>query len=180
MRKNVQGFDEQGPDLSAGKRTKCTMCSPSPRGEGGPRPALSPAGAGRVRGQFSVRVPTPRVRDLRRQETAAEKLAWRLLRDRCAGLKFRRQFPIGNYVVDFYCFEVCMAVELDGSAHAQPSQAKKDRAKDAYLTRLGIRVLRLPNGQVMEDPEGFVKKIHESALSRIPPERPLTRPAPAG
>jgi uroporphyrinogen-III synthase len=102
------------------------------------------------------------------------------LRDRRAGLKFRRQFPIGNYVVDFYCFEVRMAVELDGSAHAQPSQAKKDRAKDAYLTRLGIRVLRLPNGQVMEDPEGFVKKIHESALSRIPPERPLTRPAPAG
>jgi uroporphyrinogen-III synthase len=102
------------------------------------------------------------------------------LRDRRAGLKFRRQFPIGNYVVDFYCFEVRMAVELDGSAHAQPSQVKKDRAKDAYLTRLGIRVLRLPNGQVMEDPEGFVKKIRESALSRIPPERPLTRPAPAG
>jgi hypothetical protein len=73
------------------------------------------------------------------------------LRDRRAGLKFRRQFPIGNYVVDFYCFEVRMAVELDGGAHAQPSQAKKDRAKDAYLTRLGVRVLRLPNGQVMEE-----------------------------
>jgi very-short-patch-repair endonuclease len=100
------------------------------------------------------------------------------LRDRRTGLKFRRQFPIGNYVVDFYCFEVRMAVELDGGAHAQPSQAKKDRAKDAYLTRLGVRVLRLPNGQVMEeDLEGFVKKIRESALSRIAPERPLTRPA---
>ena len=100
------------------------------------------------------------------------------MRDRRAGLKFRRQFPIGNYVVDFYCFEVRMAVELDGGAHAQPSQAKKDRAKDAYLTRLGVRVLRLPNGQVMEeDPEGFVKKIRESALSRTAPERPLTRPA---
>jgi hypothetical protein len=71
-------------------------------------------------------------------------------------------------------------VELDGSAHAQPSQVEKDRAKDAYLTRLGIRVLRLPNGQATEDPEGFVKKIRESALSRIAPEKPLTRPAPAG
>ncbi len=126
-----------------------------------------------------MQVPGPRVRDLRRQETPAEKLAWHLLRDRRAGLKFRRQFPIGTYVVDFYCFEVRLAVELDGSAHSQPSQVKKDRAKDAYLTGMGIRVLRLPNGQVREDPEGFVKKIRESRLSRIPPERPLTRPAAA-
>ena len=125
-------------------------------------------------------VPTPIVRNLRRQETAAEKLAWHLLRDRRLGLKFRRQFPIGNYVVDFYCFEVRLAVELDGSAHAQPSQVKKDGAKDTYLTRLGIRVLRLPNGQVMQDPEGFVKKVRECALSRVPPERPLARTAPAG
>jgi uroporphyrinogen-III synthase len=102
------------------------------------------------------------------------------LRDRRAGLKFPRQFPIGSYVVDFYCFEVRLAVELDGSAHSQPNQVEKDRAKDAYLTRLGIRVLRLPNGQVMQDPEGFVEKVRESALSRIPSERPLTRPAPAG
>ena len=111
-----------------------------------------------------MKVPTPRVRELRRQETAAEKLAWHLLRDRRAGLKFRRQFPIGNHVVDFYCFELRLAVELDGSAHAQPSRIKKDRAKDAYLTRLGIRVLRLPNGLVTDNPEGFVKTIRECGV----------------
>ncbi|MHB8656173.1 MAG: endonuclease domain-containing protein [Terriglobia bacterium] len=108
-----------------------------------------------------MKVPTPRVRELRRKNTAAEKLAWHLLRDRRVGPKFRRQFPIANYVVDFYCFELHLAVELDGSAHAQPSRIKKDCAKDAFLTRLGIRVLRLPNGMVMDNPEKFVKTIRE-------------------
>jgi len=134
--------------------------SPLPWGEG--ERALS----GRVRGHSSVKVPTPRVRELRRQETEAEKLAWHLLRDRRTGLKFRRQFPIGNYVVDFYCFELRLAVELDGSAHAQPVQMKKDRAKDTFLTRLGIRVLRLPNGLVTENPERFVKTIRECGVRR--------------
>jgi len=108
-----------------------------------------------------VKVPIPKARKLRRDETAAERVAWHLLRDRRAGLKFRRQFPIGNHFVDFYCFELRLAVELDGSVHAQPSQMKKDQAKDAYLRSLGIRVLRLPNGLVMEDPEAFLKKICE-------------------
>jgi very-short-patch-repair endonuclease len=110
-----------------------------------------------------VKVPTPRLRELRRQQTAAEKLAWYLLRNRHAGLKFRRQFAIGNYVVDFYCFEARLVVELDGGAHAQPSQVKRDRAKDAYLKSAGIRVLRLPNGLVTENPEEFVRKIRECA-----------------
>jgi uroporphyrinogen-III synthase len=113
-----------------------------------------------------VKVPTPRVRERRRQETAVEKLAWHLLRDRRAGLMFRRQFPIGNYVVDFYCFEIRLAVELDGSAHAQPSRMKKDRAKDAFLTRLGIRVLRLTNGLVTDNPEEFIKTIRECGVRR--------------
>jgi len=123
-----------------------------------------------------VKVPTPRLRELRRQQTAAEKVAWYLLRDRRTGPKFRRQFPIANYVVDFYCFEVRLAVELDGSVHRQPSQAKKGRAKDEYLKSIGIRVLRLPNGLVTEDPEEFVRKIRECGMSRRAPQRPLTRP----
>ena len=133
-----------------------------------------------MRGHASMKVPIARVRELRRQETQAEKLAWHLLRDRRAGMKFRRQFPIGSFVVDFYSFDLRLAVELDGSAHAQPSQMKKDRAKDDYLRSLGIRGLRLPNGLVTEDPEQFVKKIRERSGSPIGPKKPLTRPAPAG
>jgi very-short-patch-repair endonuclease len=76
-------------------------------------------------------------------------------------MKFRRQCPIGKYVVDFYCFEAALAIELDGSIHSQPSQLRKDAAKDLFLKRRGIRVLRVPNGLVAY-PEDFVKKVREA------------------
>jgi very-short-patch-repair endonuclease len=85
------------------------------------------------------------------------------MRDRTRGRKFRRQFPIDNCVVDFYCFESRLAVELEGSIHGQSSQIKKDKTKDAYLRRLGIRVLHVSNGLALEDPESFVRKVHEAA-----------------
>ena len=113
-----------------------------------------------------MRVKTELVRELRRRATAAEEIAWRLLRSRRAGLKFRRQYAIENHVVDFYCFEHRLAVELDGSVHAQPSQGRRDLTKDALLKRLGIRVLRLPNGLVREDPDGFLAKIREAIVKR--------------
>jgi len=110
-----------------------------------------------------MRISTCRVRELRHQQTEAEKAAWHLLRNRRVGLKFRRQYPIENYVVDFYCGELRLAVELDGGVHSQPSQMKKDAAKDAFLGNVGVRVLRLPNGLVTEDPEGFIRKVREAA-----------------
>ncbi len=113
-----------------------------------------------------MRVPTKRVRELRHEQTEAEKAAWYLLRGRSLGLKFHRQYPIDNYVVDFYCFEPRLAIELDGSVHSQPGQIKMDAAKDAYLRSLGIRVLRLPNGLVLEDPEEFVRKVRGTAKTK--------------
>jgi len=110
-----------------------------------------------------MRISTQRVRELRHTQTEAESAAWHLLRDRRLGLKFRRQYPIENCVVDFYCCELRLAVELDGGVHSQPSQMKKDAAKDAFLRKLGIRVLRLPNGLVTEDPDGFVRKVKDAA-----------------
>ena len=112
-----------------------------------------------------MRVQTKRVSDLRHEQTEADRTAWYLLRNRATGLKFRRQYPLGDYVVDFYCFDPRLAIELDGSVHSQPSQVRKDRAKDAYLTSIGIKVLRLPNGLALEDPEAFVRKIRDCALS---------------
>lgn len=109
-----------------------------------------------------------KARKLRRAVTTAEQRAWWLLRNRnLLGLKFRRQHPIGKFVVDFYCQQSRLAVELDGSIHAQPSQARKDSAKDAYLKRAGNRVLRLPNGMVLEDPEMFCKKVFEAATENF-------------
>jgi uroporphyrinogen-III synthase len=111
-----------------------------------------------------MRIKREAVRELRRDETKAERIAWSLLRGRrCDGLKFRRQVAIENYVVDFYCFDRRLAVELDGSIHSQPSQHRRDRPKDRFLKRLGVRVLRLPNGLVMQAPEEFVRKTIEAA-----------------
>jgi very-short-patch-repair endonuclease len=101
-----------------------------------------------------------RSRELRQEQTLAERQAWYLLRNRnVGGLKFRRQQVIDHYTVDFFCPELRLRVELDGGVHSQPSQLKRDKEKDDYLRALGIRVVRIPNGLVMEDPEGFVRKI---------------------
>jgi very-short-patch-repair endonuclease len=106
---------------------------------------------------------------LRKSTTDGEEAAWWLLRDRSLlGLKFRRQHPLGPYVVDFYCPERRLAIELDGSIHAQPSQARRDKARDKILQSQGIQVLRVPNGMVLEDPDGFVRKILANLPSPVP------------
>jgi very-short-patch-repair endonuclease len=109
-----------------------------------------------------MRIPTQRIRELRRSQTEAEKAAWYLLRGRRLRAKFRRQCPIDNWVVDFYCFEHRLAIELDGGVHSQPSRMQQDAAKEDYLRSLGIRLLRIPNGLVLEDPEEFVRKVREA------------------
>ena len=105
------------------------------------------------------RVPTPRVRELRRSPTEAEKAAWRLLRDRRLGAKFRRQFRLENGVLDFYCFEHRLAIELDGGVHSQIDQMRRDAKKEDQLRTLGIRLLRIPNAMVLEHPDEFVRKV---------------------
>ena len=102
------------------------------------------------------------MRELRRAQTDSEKAAWHLLRDRRLGAKFRRQCRIENWVADFYCFEHRLAIELDGGVHSQPSQMRRDAVREDYLRNLGIGLLRIPNGLVWEDPEGFVRKVREA------------------
>ena len=104
---------------------------------------------------------TARVRELRASPTEAEKAAWALLRDRRLGAKFRRQFRMEKGVLDFYCFEHRLAIELDGGVHSQIDQMRKDAAKEDYLRTLGIRLLRIPNAMVLEHPDEFVRKVVE-------------------
>jgi type I restriction enzyme R subunit len=107
---------------------------------------------------------TARARELRRNETESEEVAWRLLRTlRFKGFKFRRQCAVGRYIVDFCCPQRRLIVELDGSVHAQPSQAKRDARRDTELKRMGYTVTRLPNGMIMEAPELFVGKVLDVA-----------------
>ena len=109
-----------------------------------------------------MRIPTARVRELRASPTEAEKAAWKLLRDRRLGAKFRRQFRMEKGVLDFYCFEHRLAIELDGGVHSQIDQMRKDAAKEDYLRTLGIRLLRIPNAMVLEHPDEFVREVLET------------------
>ena len=90
-------------------------------------------------------------RRFRRAPTAVEAAAWQILRDHAlCGLKFRRQQVIAGFIVDFYCPSQRLVLELDGSAHDDPTQSEHDRARTEFLRQLSIRVLRVPNHDVHE------------------------------
>jgi adenine-specific DNA-methyltransferase len=105
---------------------------------------------------------TFRARALRRRATPAEQLLWRLLRNRqfCAA-KFRRQQPIGPYIVDFYSYESALIVELDGAGHFPTPPS--DVARDQYLQKCGLTVLRFENRELFESIERVLARI-KSAL----------------
>jgi len=98
-------------------------------------------------------------RQLRSKQTDAENLLWSRLRaHRLCGLKFRRQQPIGGYVVDFLCPEKKLIVELDGGQH-QEERAGHDAVRDAWLKAEGYAVLRYWNNEVMGNLEGVLEDI---------------------
>jgi adenine-specific DNA-methyltransferase len=89
------------------------------------------------------------------------------------GIKFRRQHPFGPYVLDFFCVNAQLAVELDGSVHDKPDQRAYDRERTAYLEGHGLRVLRFKNEEVEDKLEEVVTRILEAAS---PNPRPLPSP----
>jgi len=109
-----------------------------------------------------------RARAMRRAPTYAERRLWRLLRDRSLdGLKFRRQVPVGAYIVDFLCVGARLIVEADGSQHAESS---RDEVRDAYLAGQGWKVLRFWNYDVSWSRESVLDTIlaHAGLLSEAP------------
>jgi very-short-patch-repair endonuclease len=102
----------------------------------------------------------PRVKKLRTLMTDAEWKLWRALRSRGIGGKFRRQVPLGPFIVDFVCFDSKLVVEVDGGQHADnPRDAERDR----YFTDQGYRVLRFWNTDVLKNLEGVLTRIAEFA-----------------
>jgi very-short-patch-repair endonuclease len=97
-----------------------------------------------------------RARQLRRNSTFPERVLWSLLRDRrLADVKFRRQHPIGPYLVDFYCPSSRLVVELDGKSH--DDRGAQDQERQQYLEAVvGLRVLRVTHDDVMHDQESVV------------------------
>jgi very-short-patch-repair endonuclease len=105
-----------------------------------------------------------RARDLRRSLTLPEGLLWTRLRGRrLADLRFRRQHPVGPYILDFYCDEVRMAVEVDGQSHAHPDRIAHDERRTSWLSEQNITVVRLPARLVLSDMEGALDFIRRSA-----------------
>ena len=106
---------------------------------------------------------TNTARDLRKKSTDAERLLWRHLRARqLEGLKFRRQQPLGDYIVDLVCFEKRIVIEVDGGQHM--SAREKDSERDKWLVEQGFRVLRFWNNEVFKNTDGVLEKIRESCL----------------
>lgn len=99
--------------------------------------------------------------------TDAEKRLWSFLRDNQLGVKFRRQFPIGKYVLDFYCHEAKLNVEVDGAEHYSDEGTRNDEERDSDLERQGIKVLRYSNSEVMEQTDALVDDILEVVRARI-------------
>jgi len=154
-------------NVSGDEKPRASHRSPSPQrgegwGEGGRMKKASPETA----------------RRLRRQQTDAERLLWFRLRDRrLGGWKFRRQFPIDRYVVDFFCADAHLVIELDGGHHAVRTDA--DAARTKMLETMGYLVLRFWNNDVMRNIDGVLKEIL-TGLGRSPSEPPHLDPLPYG
>ncbi|MBK1724966.1 hypothetical protein CKO23_22650 [Thiocystis violacea] len=115
-----------------------------------------------------------RARELRRAQTPAEAELWRQLRaKRFAGFKFRRQQPLGRYIVDFVCFEKKLIVELDGGQHAEAKDY--DTARTQWLEQQGFRVLRFWNNEWTGQQEAVLETIYRALHAPLPP---LPNPSP--
>ena len=112
-------------------------------------------------------------RQLRKESTWAEKLVWRWLRSRrFTEYKFRRQYPIGLYILDLFCFEAKLSIELDGSQHGFPEGQAHDEARRSFLERSGIKELRFWNSQLKRNPHGVRATIFRELQERAPHSLP--------
>jgi very-short-patch-repair endonuclease len=115
-----------------------------------------------------------RAKSMRSKMTDAERALWiRLRAHRLDGLRFRRQTPIGQYIVDFVCHEQRLVIELDGSQHAE---SQHDIRRDLWLESKGYRVLRFWNSDVLRDRDGVLETIVSAARGATP----LPSPPPQG
>ena len=105
-----------------------------------------------------------RSRQLRRFPTEAEACLWRRLRRRAfKGLKFRRQLPLGKYIVDFVCLEKRLIIELDGGQHNAEAQRPYDRLRDQWLRSQGFQILRYGNNEVFDEWEAIAEAVWKAA-----------------
>ena len=114
---------------------------------------------------MTISLRTLRARELRKNQTEAERVLWQRLRNKqLNGLKFRRQCPISGFIADFYCFELKLAIELDGQVHTEYDQQEQDDYRTNVLTDKGVTVLRFWNSEVINTPEKVLETIETTAM----------------
>lgn len=107
-------------------------------------------------------------RQLRKDETKAEKLVWETIRNRkFRGFKFRRQHVVQGFVLDFYCQEVKLGIEIDGAVHYK--RKDYDRLRQDIIESKGINVIRIKNRDILNDKSSILKKMRKSIANQLPP-----------
>jgi very-short-patch-repair endonuclease len=128
-----------------------------------------------------ARVGTTRnARQLRRKMSLPEVILWHWLRHRPDGIKFRRQHPSGPYVLDFFCSDARLAIEVDGEAHSRGNRPQRDAARDRWLRSAGIDTLRIPAVDLLNDADAVLTWIVAEAKARLPLHHPSGGPPPRG
>ena len=114
-----------------------------------------------------------RCRNLRKNQTDAEKKLWAILRDRqLGGIKFRRQFSIGRYILDFYCPEYMVGIEADGGQHYEFKSKERDENRAEELKKLGVKIIRFSDLEILNNIDGvyeIIRKILEKKKKRLSP-----------
>jgi len=105
-------------------------------------------------------------KQLRQQQTDAEQSLWQVLRGRnLEGFKFRRQHPVGGYILDFYCHDAHLAIELDGGGHNTDNQKLYDEERTKVLVGAGIKVVRFWNHDVLNSLESVLEEIYQHLMT---------------
>jgi very-short-patch-repair endonuclease len=112
-------------------------------------------------GQRVTKEKLHRARELRQEMTPAEQLLWQELRANKLGVHFRRQQVIAGFIVDFYCHQADLVIELDGSVHEEAAQKESDIRRDKTLSELGLRVVRFHNQEVLKNIKRVIERIQE-------------------
>ena len=111
-----------------------------------------------------------KARLLRNNMTEAEKIVWDSLKNRNVfKARFRRQHPIGIFIVDFYCHEYKLAIEIDGEIHLKNEVIEYDDGRSHDIEKFGIKILRFTNNEVFTDPKTIIEQILQTITSSEPP-----------
>ncbi|MDQ2863458.1 MAG: endonuclease domain-containing protein [Bacteroidota bacterium] len=99
---------------------------------------------------------------LRNEPTPSETIFWNLLKEHFAGIRFKRQHPISQYIADFYCHKLKLVIEIDGSIHETEIAKANDKLRDEFMQSLGLKILRFTNEEVCTNGGRVVKKMKEA------------------